>query len=291
MHSPAGRRIFAGVALFLLCLPLGALRAADDAEIEAEVKSLVARMEKAEESELWRLSRQLDGKSVPVLKRILPDLEPRTRLAVARALIDLGESGLGLETLVALSGKESPAAVRVPAIEILGEKGSDAQEESLLLLLDDAFDPRVRIALARTLWQLTYNLRAKEELKAVLRSTDDVIRTEGALALAEIGAIDAARPVLVEIQDEPTPRGRLARALLEQARWREMLLARGTPGARPAVKPKEDPSLHTEYTDALLQQILRFVRQYYQDAPELTDVDLLEAAAKGIMDALDPHPV
>jgi hypothetical protein len=295
MHSLAGFRLIAGVAILLLCLPLGSVGAADDAEVEAAVKSLLARMEKAGDAELWRLSRELGEKDVPVLKRLLPETEPRVRLAVARALVRLGERNLGIETLVALAGEGPPTAVRVSAVEILGETASDAQEEALLLLLDDAFDPRLRISLARTLWQLTYNLRAKEELKAVLKSSDPAIRTEGALALAEIGAIEDAKPVLTEISAEPTPQGRLARALLEQARWREMVLARGAPGRKPEpgepAEEPEKPELSTVYSDRLLKQIQDYVREFYQDAPELTDVDLLEAAAKGIMDALDPHSV
>ena len=270
MFDPRGRRVLAGLLLLALCLPLAAQ---EEEDVGAKVAAIVEKMEKADDAELWRLSRQLDENAVPVLKDMLAGLAPRVRLAVARALIDLGDRATGIETLIGLAAAEHPEEVRVPAIELLGEKGSDAQEEVLVGLLDDAFDPRIRIALARTLWSLTYSLRAKEELKAVLASTDDEVRIEGALALAEIGAVDAAKPILVTIEDEPTPRGRLARALLEQARWREMVLSKGPPGGVKLTDEKGQVTnvgnVGTVYSDELLRTIQKYIREYYLDAPEV----------------------
>ena len=54
--------------------------------------------------------------------------------------------------------------VRIAAIDLLAVKGVADAEDPILDMLDDAFDPRVRIALARTLWVLTRDLRAKTEL-------------------------------------------------------------------------------------------------------------------------------
>ena len=56
--------------------------------------------------------------------------------------------------------------------------------------IDTTYDPRVKMAMAKALWNLNYSNKAKgkEVLLAYLKSTDEDLRAEGALALGEIGA-------------------------------------------------------------------------------------------------------
>ena len=299
MISRAALHVLTGIVLVLLLLPIGGLSAQEAEGIETRVKGLVERMDKAEGLRLWELSHELVGlgpKAVPVLKGMLTELSPQARLGVSSALMDrrLGESSAATRVLLDLAASKSPTAIRVAAIELLGKKASPEIEGQLLALYDDAFDPLVRIAVSRSLWELTFDLRAKGELKKFLKSTDEEVRIAGALALAEIGDIENAEPVLRRIADEPTERGRLARSLLKLSEWRKLALKRGAGVAGGTTSGDTRPrevGLKTRYTDEMLRSIQRYIREYYNDAPELSDLDLLEAAARGMMDGLDPHSV
>ncbi|MCU0726104.1 MAG: hypothetical protein MUE73_09990, partial [Planctomycetes bacterium] len=166
--------------LFLLPFVVApGLLAQEDGDLGASVRRVVARMDKAEGAELWRLSRDLRAmgpEALPIVSGILPELSSRQKLAVSEALIDLGETRVGSETLLALAGPSEPADIRVQAIDLLGRKAGDEVAERLAPLLTDCFDSGVRIALSKALWLLTSELSAKEELKAVLRSTDPETR-------------------------------------------------------------------------------------------------------------------
>jgi len=284
-----GRKAFPLLTLILLVFPLGALLAQEEAEdVPAEVRIILKQMAKADDSALWRLSDRLSAlgpRAVEPVKDALSDLPVRARLGAAAALVELGEETLGIGEIVAIAGDRDKVAavIRIAAIDVLAIKGSADVEESILRLLDGAFDSRVRIALARTLWILTKDLRAKTELKRVLASEDADVRIEGALALAGIGDTESVRSILAEIQNEPTARGRLAHALLDRARWREIAHGyRNKQGGRTS-------RAGVEYTDELLRQLVAYIKEVYLDYPELEEGDLLQAAARGIMAALDPY--
>jgi C-terminal peptidase prc len=283
-----GRTAFVVLLIAAVVAPYSGLDAQDEpVDVESEVKTMIRRLEKADDGTFWltagRLA-DLGPRAVPPLKAALPDLSPRARLGVASALIDLGEESLGTGELVAIAGDKEKAGtkLRVAAIEVLGVKGTADVEDRIQAMLDDVFDPHVRIALATTLWELTKDLRAKQELKKVIRSTDENVKIAGALALAGIGDMEPVRKILKGIEDEPTARGRLAKALIEKADWREIAYRQRAAAAAPTA-PRGNG-----YSDKLLKLLIAYVREYYLDADDLTEEDLLQAAAKGIMDALDP---
>jgi len=289
MHLERGRMALSLVLLMLLVLPLGVLSAQDDTEdVPAEVRIILKQMATADDGVLFRLAgtlAELGPRAVEPLTKALPDLAPRARLGAATALVTLGEETLGVGEIVAIAGdrEKTPRDVRVVAIDLLASKGSADVEDSILRMLDDAFDPRVRIALSRTLWVLTKDLRAKTELKKVLRSEDADVRIEGALALAGIGDTASVRSILARIQNEPTARGRLAHALLDRARWQEIAYGYRKGGGTPRAG--------VEYTDELLLQLVAYIKEVYLDFPELAEGELLQAAARGIMDALDRNSI
>ncbi|MEN8151198.1 MAG: S41 family peptidase [Planctomycetota bacterium] len=274
--------------LILLVLPLtGVLlpvRAQEEApDVPAEVRILLKAMAKADGPSLWRLSdrvAELGPRAVEPLREALPGLEPKVRLAAAAALVELGEETIGVGEIVAVAKdrEKVPGDVRIAAIDLLAVEGSADSEEAILSMLDDAFDPRVRIALARTLWVLTKGLRAKNELKAVLEADDPDVRIEGALALAEIGDTETVYSILASIQNEPTARGRLAAALLDRARWKKIAWRSLREGGRKG---------GVEYSDELLLRLVAYIREVYIDSPDLEDGELLQAAAHGMMEALD----
>ena len=278
-------------ALLALLLVPASLVAQGEEDLGEAVKKVVGRMDRAIGPELWRLSRQLTAigpKALPIVTDMLSGLTSKQKLAVAEVLIDLGETRVGVDTLLALAAPAETPEIRVPAIEILGRKATDEVADRLTALLADCFDPMVKIAIAKALWVLTSELSAKEELKSTLRSDDPEVKIAGALALAEIGDVEAVKPILSEIQYEPGERGRLARALLDQARWRELALKQG--GAAPPTPPVAPPALpRTDFADTLLHTMMQYVREFYLDAPDLKDEALIEAAARGIMGSLDMH--
>ncbi len=295
MALRSAARLLTIFLLLVLVVPLSDTRAQEEPDLATVAGGIVARMEKADDARLWVLAGELSDlgrKAVPVLEELLADAPPRARLGIASAMIDLEERALGTKTLLDLAAAGNPLDVRLPAIEVIGSKGTEDVEEELLELLDDCFDPYVRISLARTLWELTRDLRAKQELKTVLSSTDPEVRVAGALALAEIGDSEAVKTILEAIAEQPTANGRLARALLTQARWRDIALSRGSPSPAEEKEPvREEPKVTIQYGDALLKTIRDYIAEYYLKAPDLDQVELLEAAAKGILDALDPHSV
>lgn len=280
------RRTLIAILVMTVCVPLTSTLAQEGPDVGARAKEIVNRMADAEGNALWTLVselRSLKREAAPAVSGMIDGLSPRAKLGAAAALVDLGERTKGIDVLLDLAGPDHPTDIRIAAIAVLGRKATDDIEDRLVPLLDNAFDSRVRIALAKTLYELTRDLKAKEELKAVLASTDADVRIEGALALAEIGDYETAKPILETVADEPTPRGRMARALLDEAQWREFYMnKKAAAGAEPTAKAPV-------YTDALLHQIMAYIREFYLDAPDLTDADLLEAAAHGITESLDIH--
>lgn len=294
MRRTAMKRALIPILLTAACLPFTVASAQEDEEVVARVRILAERMAEADDLALFRLSTEMedlgDGAG-PAIEELIPSLPPRARLGAAVALIGLGEEQSAADALLDLAGEEHPVAIRIAALEVVARRRPGDVEDRIQALLDEALDARVRIALAKALWENAKDLRAKDELKATLKSADASIRIEGALALAEIGDVDAAKPVLDEIRDQPTPEGRLARALLQEAVWRKSALSR--PPAPPAAPPPAPaaPAADVQFTDAMLRQMMDYIREYYTDYPELTSGALLEAAAKGMMNALDPHSV
>lgn len=294
MALGSSARLFALLSLVVLILPIGQLVAQEGQDLESVAGGIVSRMDKADDARLWLLSGELSSlgrKAVPVLEKLLAASSPRAQLGIASAMIDLEERTQGTKALLALAAAGNPLDVRLPAIEVIGSKGSDDIEAELFTLLDDCFDARVRISLSRTIWELTRDPRAKQVLKSTLQSTDPEVRIAGALALAEIGDTEAVKSILEKLADQPTEQGRLARALLTQARWRERAFSSWRTPAKEDTPAEKEPRAVVQYDDALLKTIKDHIDEYYLDAPELKDVDLLEAAAKGIMAALDPHSV
>ena len=82
-------------------------------------------------------------------------------------------------------------------------------------VLADTLDPRVKLGMAKALWNLnkTNKGKGRDVMLAFLESTDPDLRAEGALALGEIG-MDQAKPILRELQ--VTNRTEAVMALVER---------------------------------------------------------------------------
>lgn len=292
--------VFAAAVLAFVVLPGGGPSAHAEEPKDQDVKSLAESVATAtSERDAWNDAVRLasykeKASSFAVDAGNLPDATPLGRVALARVLIALREPGRAAEALLKVAASDAPAEMKIAAIELIAEAGDDeATEAGIKKLLDESMDPRVRAAAAKTLWAIAKDLDAKTRLKELLRSEDLDTRVEGALALAEIRDFNPdVKIVLAQIRNEPTSRGRLARALLEKSEVEEMFAgARGT--APVTAQPVEPPaSSSVKAMDALLSDALQKLRDRFVDPSKLDEKKLAEGAARGLVEALgDPHTV
>ena len=157
---------------------------------------------------------------------------------------------------------------------------------------DELTAPLVRIEAALALWNIGGSEKnratAKQVLEQFLQSSDQELRVRGALALAEFNIEGGpAWNVLREIRDQPTDAGRRARLILQRGEDRrefaDMLnrvIGRNEGGeAEPA-----DPNAY-----AVLSELRRRIKTQYINGSDVTDEQLIEYAAKGMLEGLDPH--
>ncbi len=287
------RRLLPLLLLVPLLLPATPTRA-DDIDVSAAQQAITTLLQEdpgTDPRDLWRLSESLAATGKPAiqpLREAAPSATPPRRLAIARALIILEDYTKGLELLKGLVDDESvPDDLKVPAIRLIGEEGELEEAEWLEDRIDKTFEPRIKMAMARALWALNFTnkKKGKDVLLAYLKSTDPDLRAEGALALGEIGAAADARPVLRELRDEPTERGRSAAFLLkilELEQQQEQSL-RGP-------SPEPDPDLTGGKADRwpLLNEIFDTLEKLYVDPEKIDHRKIEDAMAAGINEALDP---
>lgn len=233
-----------------------------------------------------------------VLQRAVPGLGIRARLCAAIALRQLKADatyGRDLLEIVRPLLRADDETVAAAAVALLGDERffnnrilPDVQKAVEERAKDEQVPPLVRIEAALALWNLGTNAQratAKRVLEEFLRSSDRELRQRGALALAETGVEGGpAWEVLREIRDQPTPAGRQARLHLQRAqkaREFERLLADAL-NVNPAPAGKTD-----DY--AVLTELRRRIRAAHLRGSEVTDEELVEYAAKGMLSGLDPH--
>jgi carboxyl-terminal processing protease len=157
---------------------------------------------------------------------------------------------------------------------------------------DELTAPLVRIEAALALWNIggteKNRATAKQVLEQFLQSSDHELRVRGALALAEFNIESGpAWNVLREIRDQPTDAGRRARLFLqrgeERRKFADMLnrvIGRNEAG-------DGDPADPNSY--AVLSELRRRIKTQYINGSEVTDEELIQFAAKGMLEGLDPH--
>ncbi len=210
---------------------------------------------------------------------------PGRTLAALRALVELGEAEAAASRALDLAAA-GEMRVRVPAAETLaalsvrlaGPSGEAARNRiagDLPPVLHETFEPEVKIPLLVALWHAARTPSASADLKQYLRSEEPEVAARAALALGECGNVAAARSLLERLRGEPTPRGRLAAALLDREMTAERLSAL-------EARAKSIPVAGDEVLEELRQKIL----EHYPDPVEAERV--LAWAVKGIVRALDP---
>ncbi|MEQ8765528.1 MAG: S41 family peptidase [Planctomycetota bacterium] len=287
-------RVLALSVAFLGLLSPGLLRAQND-DVAGKVAAVLSQVETADDpGSAWILSDSLaeivDEEGQLVVNAIREQAKfasPKVILVCGKALVDLEEwadQAYALLKPLATGERDVDDTIRIQAIRLLGDESFSAisdVEDVLVNILEEAFEPDLKIETAKALWNLSPSkgYRAKQELKQMLQSDDVDTRIAGAIALAEIGDMTEARILLKRIENEPSDRGRLARSLLEGEQHRRQLeRLYMTRHDRDTTKPI-----------AMIEELIDKIHRYHINGDKFEDDELLEFAAKGLMQALDKH--
>ncbi len=307
LHAISARSLFAALRLGTLLLAVSPVALRGQA-IEQRISTFLQSAEAAAVPQLYELGNQLGDLSPEntdsfrtALLTTLGNGSPNARFAAAVALKSLkNDDTYGKDLLEVL--KPVVAApdenLRIAAIALLGVEKSfnnrilpDVRKLVEASCKDELVPPLVRIEAALALWGVGTNdqrATAKSTLEQFLQSSDRDLKVRGALALASINTEGGpAWAVLREIQDEPSEAGRLAKLYIKREEERRLYTsnlatalerAAGAPGAAAG---KDD------YT--VLTELRARVRAQHIHGSQVTDAELIEFAAKGMLQGLDPH--
>ncbi len=303
IESPRAKALVVAL-LGAALLAVGSPSRADDANPSDEIKALAEAVASATtEHDAWNDAVKLAGyrdkaATFAVEAAASPDATPLGRVALGSVLLKIGERGRAAQTLLAVANSDASSDLKIAAISLVAGAADDDQAEvGVKKVLDESLDPRVRAAAAKTLWSITKDVDAKARLKSLMKSDDFDSRVEGAIAMAEIRDFSAeVKILLTQIRDEPTPRGRLARALLEKNDVEQMFHA-----VKPAPASSEPPIATSAPSSAsgssaglegILDDTLAKLRALYVDPNTLDEKKLYEGAARGLVEAIgDQHTV
>ncbi len=299
IRSPDLLRAAVLLAIAAFLVPSHRLVRGDDIDESSATKAIEGILAQApgdDVSSLWDLGKSLakPGKAaVGALRKAAETASPGPRLAIGRALVLLEDVNEGVRIVQGVaSDPKAAVGLKIAALKIIETEGDEEQAEWLSKALDEAYEPSLKMAMTKALWRrgsAVDQTKARGVMLEFLKSEDRARREEGALALGEIGAAAEAKPVLLEMRDEPTERGRSADFLikvLDREAIADAMLR--TPVA--PVSP-DKPVTATGTTPGqwpLLDEIRQILDGGYVD-PALVDAKKLEdAAAEGMTKPLDP---
>jgi C-terminal peptidase prc len=274
------------------------------AELEEQVQNKLARANEAPSAQAFSIGAEIadlgDGEG---LARIIAALAtkggPRAKLAGAVAIREIADGdGFGKEILDLLTPVVSSSSddEQILALSVLGSKDAfnnqitpKVRELVHARLSDTMASAAVQAEAARALWQVgseDQRLLAKQTLLGFLKSSDGSIAVRAALTLAEFNS-DLSGPlgsVLRRAATEPTPEGRLAAAYMAREEERRVFQRRLQ---QLLVEPTGSRGADSRY--GLLDELSRMAESLHIRGDSIPAEELLESAAKGMMQALDPH--
>jgi carboxyl-terminal processing protease len=309
-------RLLASICLAsLLAVPAVAQ---DDLPMAKQVDQIFARMNQAEGEAIWDEAialEKLGSKAGVEIARRLDAAKAPVKVAAAKALLSLSDSDAhrsrAIQGLKDVIRGDATRPLRVRACDLLAVYGMKSEVSRMTKVLDTIHDPIVKIHLLVALRQRGRYRGAERALKQYLNSESFAVRSEAALALAEIGNVDVAKAILAELKDEPTPRGRRAQAYLKLERLdaqlerfgglekeSDLLKLRDKEIAKlkgDLVKAREEkragtggkPGVETPGGE-LFDELFKKIRATYVDGDKTRIDDLVDAAASGLVDHLDP---
>ncbi|MFQ5507449.1 MAG: PDZ domain-containing protein, partial [Planctomycetota bacterium] len=223
------------------------------------------------------------------------------KLIVARSYLDLDEEGVFGTKAVELVGPillgSGPQEQRIAAATILGDKDlrttarGKARKVLEQIVRDDTSEQTVRLTAAKSLFNAGNSRMARSMLLEFYESADRQLRIEGALALAEIGDLRSVRPILEEIERQPSVAGRLARAYLDKEKQQHFfdLMLKDLRKQLDNQETNRSNGNRTNRRDKLfvLRQLMGMVRRLHIEGDEIREEQLVDAAAKGMLRSVD----
>jgi len=312
------RRASATLLLAVAIVAAGVLPAvAQDAGKQAQ--ELLDRYADRSLAEAWRGSRALESlgdEAIPLIRSALSSASHNQRLMAAKTLIALGETDGVEAALVDLARSATvPHDRRVASVRLLSDFATSTSEETLRAVLegDGRGDAALRIAAATSLFAIRSDRDAARAALLPLLDVDDPdAREPAALALARMGLFDGkVKAVLRDLELEPSLEGDQARLLLEQDRLMRSIERREDAAPPPQAVVDEELqqrilTLEREldlqnarleraqrgdvFTTKfpLIDDLLDRIEALYADPDQIDRKSLLIAAAKGMVDSLDP---
>ncbi len=154
---------------------------------------------------------------------------------------------------------------------------------------DAARSPDERLTYAKSAYAIgggKERIKANKVLRSFLDSQDPELRTQGALALAELDAVPIEgelRTVLERLERVPDTRGRLAAAYLAREELRELKERQLSDARDLATKGELPPELE------LFVAVLRLIQERHLEGEQVTSEQLVEHAIEGMLQWMDPH--
>lgn len=265
-----------------------AARKASREELVKQLADLLGKLEKTTDlGEAFKLAEAIEdlGKDVrPELEAGVGKLPELPRIAGLRALWTLEGWDPGVSGLLAIVEGQGAIETRVAAAEVLGAVASTRHEAALRKSLNEkVFDPIVKVQLAVALWRSAKDTAATKVLRDLLASENESFRIAAALALGEINQLTPeSKPILEQLAEEPTLRGRTARRALDYEKAIRRLEA--------AIESKLPGQPKVEKIDTrLLDAVEKMLKERFIYPDVISGRKLLYAAANGMLDGLDPY--
>lgn len=302
------QRLFPASAIAALLLAASG-HAQDLGRRAAELLRFAAESSIAEAFSVGTQLADLDGTEDAVAQAVLAaaaDAEPRARLAAASALRELADGDVfGKEILSLLepvTRAPADAEERAAALSILAEDTlfnrrvlPDVRKILADRVADDLLEAPVRIEAARGLWRIgteAEQLLAKQTLSDFQGSRDANLRIRAALTMAELNSDLGGRTgeILREVAGQPSLEGKLAESFLRreeerrlfQRRLRQIVLQQLDEGGTGSGGGRDGAFTR-------LRELMMAASSMHVRGDTFEDQDMLEAAAKGLMESLDPH--
>jgi carboxyl-terminal processing protease len=303
--------------LLALALPFLSRSVAQDntgEDPKVAVQKIVERASTTDVKELWPLANDLTSlgkdkvKAADAMRLSLKDAGAKGTLVLGRALLQIDQKFYSKDVAKALLRiVETNKDESQPAARLLGSEGvtlDRAEEGEILKKLKDlvaggGLAPRTRIAAAQALWSLGASDErrvALKELKGFLKSEDPELQIEGALALASCDDTEEVATYLRKIQNEPTEQGQLAKLYLK--REDEARAARATIDKLQKLDDDPDKTIKSKATGTeqldpgdprLLEDIIKLIQAQHVQGDQWSREDLVAAAARGMLNEVDPH--
>jgi carboxyl-terminal processing protease len=258
-----------------------------------EVNSLISELGKMDVTSdaFWVIVRQIESKvkadAINKVREGLKSSDIKIRLGCARIVYQAGLRDESVKhilsiLLIPVIDKE----IFFTAAELLGnlvcsDRDTEAVNridlaKSVVAILDVTLDAYRRLSLAKLWYDLERSSLAVKEVKEIANLKDSQIKIAAALVLAGMKEFEKSTEILNQVSLDPTPSGRLAKALLEVKTLQDAYFRKET--------SKPDA---VDYR--VLDEVLKLIREKYVDPSAYKEKELITAAAKGIAGTLDAY--